>query len=49
MPVIETWAGRILRIGPVGSGHKMKLIMNFIQHVYGAIYSEAYVLGAKVG
>lgn len=48
-PVIETWAGRILRIGPVGSGHKMKLIMNFISMSYGAIYSEAYVLGAKVG
>lgn len=48
-PVISTWAGRLQRIGPVGSGHKMKLIMNFIGMSYGALYSEAFVLGAKIG
>ena len=36
------------QIGPVGSGHKMKLLMNFIGMSYGA-YSEAVVLGAKIG
>lgn len=48
-PVIDCWAGTITRIGPVGSGHKMKLLMNFIAMGYAALYSEAVVLGAKVG
>jgi 3-hydroxyisobutyrate dehydrogenase-like beta-hydroxyacid dehydrogenase len=48
-PVIECWAGTITHIGPVGSGHKMKLLMNFIGMSYGALFSEAVVLGAKVG
>ncbi|OWV80402.1 3-hydroxyisobutyrate dehydrogenase [Rhizobium sp. R635] len=48
-PVIDCWAGRITRTGPVGSGHKMKLLMNFIGMSYGALYSEAVTLGAKVG
>lgn len=48
-PVIECWAGTITRIGPVGTGHKMKLLMNFLGAGYSALYSEAAVLGAKVG
>jgi len=48
-PVIECWGGNINRIGPVGSGHKMKLIMNFISMGYAALFSEATVLAAKVG
>lgn len=48
-PVIDCWAGTITRIGPVGSGHKMKLLMNFLGAAYSALYSEAAVLGAKVG
>jgi 3-hydroxyisobutyrate dehydrogenase-like beta-hydroxyacid dehydrogenase len=48
-PVIAAWATRITRIGPVGSGHKMKLLMNFLSLSYGALFSEAVVLGAKVG
>lgn len=48
-PVIECWAGTITRIGPVGTGHKMKLLMNFLGAAYAALYSETAVLGAKVG
>lgn len=48
-PVIGCWASKITRIGPVGSGHKMKLLMNFIGLSYGALFSEVVVLGAKVG
>jgi 3-hydroxyisobutyrate dehydrogenase-like beta-hydroxyacid dehydrogenase len=48
-PVIGSWAARTTRIGPVGSGHKMKLLMNFISLSYGALFSEVVVLGAKVG
>jgi len=48
-PVIECWAASVTRIGPVGSGHKMKLLMNFTAMSYAALYSEALSLAAKVG
>ncbi len=48
-PVIDCWAAKATHIGPVGSGHKMKLLMNFIGLSYGALFSEVVVLGAKVG
>ncbi|MGR9235148.1 3-hydroxyisobutyrate dehydrogenase-like beta-hydroxyacid dehydrogenase [Rhizobium leguminosarum] len=48
-PVIDCWAGRIIRVGAVGNGHKMKLLMNFIGMSYGALYAEAVVLSAKIG
>ena len=48
-PVIECWAANITLIGPVSSGHKMKLLMNFIGLSYGALYSETVALGAKIG
>jgi 3-hydroxyisobutyrate dehydrogenase-like beta-hydroxyacid dehydrogenase len=48
-PVLETWAGRIVHIGGVGDGHKMKLLNNFISLGYAAIYAEALTLAAKVG
>jgi 3-hydroxyisobutyrate dehydrogenase-like beta-hydroxyacid dehydrogenase len=48
-PVIGCWAATVTRIGDVGSGHKMKLLMNFLGMSYAALYSEALALGAKVG
>ncbi|MEJ1160010.1 NAD(P)-dependent oxidoreductase [Prosthecomicrobium sp. N25] len=48
-PVIRCFAGRIVRVGPVGNGHKMKLLNNFIAMSYGALYSEALTLGQKIG
>ena len=48
-PVLECWAGNINYVGPVGAGHKMKLIMNTIAMSYGALYAEVTALGAKVG
>ncbi|WP_417720906.1 NAD(P)-dependent oxidoreductase [Salipiger sp.] len=48
-PILECWAGNINRVGPAGSGHKMKLIMNLISMSYAALYGEATVLAAKVG
>jgi len=49
LPVLRCWAANINRVGPTGAGHKMKLLMNFISMGYAALYSEATVLGAKVG
>lgn len=48
-PVLDCWAGNITHVGPTGSGHKMKLLMNFISMSYAALYAEATVLGAAVG
>lgn len=48
-PVLETFASRIVRTGPVGSGHTMKLLNNFVSLGYAALYAEALALGAKAG
>jgi 3-hydroxyisobutyrate dehydrogenase-like beta-hydroxyacid dehydrogenase len=48
-PVIQCFAGRVIRVGAVGTGHKMKLLNNFLSMTYGALYSEALVLGKKIG
>lgn len=49
-PVLAAWAGAgIVHLGPTGTGHKMKLLMNFLSLGYGAIYAEALTLSAKVG
>lgn len=48
-PVLETFAGRIVRTGPVGSAHTVKLLNNFVALGYAALYAEALALGAKAG
>jgi hypothetical protein len=48
-PVCEAWAQKIVHLGPVGDGHKMKLLNNFLSLGYGAIYAEALTLAQKVG
>ena len=48
-PIIASWSATATHLGPIGSGHKMKLIMNFLAMSYGALYSEATVLAAKSG
>jgi len=48
-PVLATWAGRIVHIGEVGDGHRMKLINNFLSLGYAALYAEALALSQKVG
>lgn len=48
-PVIEAWAGKVVHLGPVGTGHKMKLLNNFVSMGYAAIYAEALATAKKVG
>jgi 3-hydroxyisobutyrate dehydrogenase-like beta-hydroxyacid dehydrogenase len=48
-PVLDCWAGNITHVGGTGTGHKMKLLMNFISMGYASLYAEATVLGASVG
>ena len=48
-PVLRCWAANVIHLGPVGMGHKMKLINNFIAMGYGALYAEALALARKGG
>ena len=48
-PVIDCFAGRVVETGPVGSGHAMKLLNNFVAMGYASIYAEALAVGAKAG
>jgi 3-hydroxyisobutyrate dehydrogenase-like beta-hydroxyacid dehydrogenase len=48
-PAISAWAGKVVHLGPVGIGHKMKLLNNFLSMGYAAIYAEALAIGQKVG
>jgi 3-hydroxyisobutyrate dehydrogenase-like beta-hydroxyacid dehydrogenase len=48
-PILEAFAGRIVETGPVGTGHTMKLLNNFLSMGYAALYSEALTVGAKAG
>lgn len=48
-PIIATWASKIVHIGGIGDGHKMKLLNNFLSLGYAALYSEALALSRKVG
>ncbi len=48
-PVISTWAARIVHIGGVADGHRMKLLNNFIALGMGALFAEALALSRKVG
>ena len=48
-PVLEAFAGRVVQTGPVGTGHTMKLLNNFLSMGYAALYSEALMIGAKAG
>jgi len=49
-PVLKTWAGAaVVHLGASGSGHKMKLLNNFLSLGYGALYAEALALAEKVG
>jgi 3-hydroxyisobutyrate dehydrogenase-like beta-hydroxyacid dehydrogenase len=48
-PVLEAFAGRVVPTGPVGTGHTMKLLNNFLSMGYAALYSEALMIAAKAG
>lgn len=48
-PLIEAWAENIIHVGPLGAGHKMKLINNFVAMSYVAIYAEAFTACKKTG
>lgn len=48
-PILDSFAGRVVETGPVGTGHTMKLLNNFLSMGYAALYAEALMIGAKAG
>jgi 3-hydroxyisobutyrate dehydrogenase-like beta-hydroxyacid dehydrogenase len=48
-PVIECWATTINHLGPLGLGHKMKLVNNFIAMGYAALYAEGLAIARRAG
>jgi 3-hydroxyisobutyrate dehydrogenase-like beta-hydroxyacid dehydrogenase len=48
-PVLRCWAGTVVHLGPLGLGHKMKLVNNFIAMGYAALYSEAIAIARRAG
>jgi 3-hydroxyisobutyrate dehydrogenase-like beta-hydroxyacid dehydrogenase len=48
-PVMECYADTIIEVGPLGAGHTMKLINNFISIGTCAVISEAAATAAKIG
>ena len=49
LPLLQTWAARIVHVGAPGTGHRMKLINNFVSLGYAALYAEALTLAQAVG
>jgi 3-hydroxyisobutyrate dehydrogenase-like beta-hydroxyacid dehydrogenase len=48
-PVLATFAENVFHIGPVGSGHKLKLINNFLSQGIAALVAEAVTTATKAG
>ena len=48
-PVLRCWAGNVVHLGPLGLGHKMKLVNNFVAMGYAALFSEALAIARKAG
>jgi 3-hydroxyisobutyrate dehydrogenase-like beta-hydroxyacid dehydrogenase len=48
-PIIRTWAAKVVCLGEVARGHKIKLLNNFIAMGYAALYSEALSVAEKNG
>ncbi|TQV75849.1 NAD(P)-dependent oxidoreductase [Denitrobaculum tricleocarpae] len=48
-PVLEDMAENIFHVGPLGSGHKLKLINNFFAMTTASAISEAAAMAVKTG
>jgi 3-hydroxyisobutyrate dehydrogenase len=49
VPVLSSFAGRVLRVGEPGAGQAMKLAVNLVVHDLNAALSEALVLAENAG
>ena len=48
-PLLEAYCENIFHVGPIGSGHKMKLINNFMSQGMAALIAEAATTATKAG
>ena len=48
-PVLRCWAANVVHLGPLGLGHKMKLVNNFVAMGYAALFAEALAIARKAG
>lgn len=48
-PVLNDLAENLFHVGPLGTGHKLKLLNNFIAQTYIAAVGQAYALGDEIG
>lgn len=46
---LEDLGGSVIYLGPDGSGHKMKLVVNVYMGIIGVAFAEALVLSLKLG
>jgi 3-hydroxyisobutyrate dehydrogenase len=49
VPVLDSFAGQVLRVGAPGAGQAMKLAVNLVVHDLNAALSESLVLAEKAG
>jgi len=49
LPVFQAISKRALHVGPVGSGHVMKLVHNHVSHAVFAATCEGVALGERLG
>ena len=48
-PVLETFCENVFHVGPLGSGHTLKLINNFLSQGVAALVAEAVTTATKAG
>ncbi len=48
-PLLDAWAENVLHVGPVGHGHKLKLVNNFIAMGFLSVVAEALTTATKAG
>lgn len=49
LPLLQSFAEEIAHVGPVGSGHAMKLLHNYVSLGYAAVLAEAAACAARTG
>lgn len=49
MPLLQCFAENIVHVGPVGAGHQMKLIHNFVSLGFSAVMAEAAACSRRAG
>ncbi|WP_436644501.1 NAD(P)-dependent oxidoreductase [Microbaculum sp. FT89] len=49
LPLLQSYAENIVHAGPVGAGHELKLLHNFVSLGFSAVFAEAAAAARKAG